>query len=471
MRLRIVGAGVAIATFLSLQAPALGVQELTTFGYGNARLGSSPSESILTARRVSHLHTAWTTRLKGSINAQPLVVQGVSVNRRRRNLVFVGTEGGQLAALDEGSGKVLWKRQFGTRILKPDCGASVNSRFGITGTPVIDKRAGLIYAVDVNGLAWALRLSTGRVAPGWPIRVHNTIGEFVWGALSLSRGFLYVPIASLCDTGTYFGGVEAIDPTRRAVIARWRSTAGTTSDAGGIWGWGGVSIDRRTGDLYGATGNSYGTFDEADGYAERVVQLGASLLLRASDPPLKPPFKISDRDFGTTPVLIDAPGCPSQLVAINKIGQLYLYERDRIASGPVQRLTVAADSPSSIPLYGVPAYDPATRTLVLDSPSHPPGSRLQPGIQAFVLAKSCRLALRWQHRYSPPFLGSAPTIAGGVVYFETGRDNWVRAWRLSDGRLLWSKQLPNQTFSAPAVVNGTLLATDWSGRVWAFRAR
>src|SRR5437764_9100797 len=108
MRLRIVGAGVAIATFLSLQAPALGVQELTIFGYGNARLGSSPSESILTARRVSHLHTAWTTRLKGSINAQPLVVQGVSVNRRRRNLVFVGTEGGQLAELDEGSGTVIW---------------------------------------------------------------------------------------------------------------------------------------------------------------------------------------------------------------------------------------------------------------------------------------------------------------------------------------------------------------------------
>jgi hypothetical protein len=87
--------------------------------------------------------------------------------------------------------------------------------------------------------------------------------------------------------------------------------------------------------------------------------------------PLKPPYAISDRDFGTTPVLVHASGCPAQLVAINKDGELFMYDRNRISRGPQQRIRVAGDSPNSIPLYGMPAFDTATRTLILVSPSAP----------------------------------------------------------------------------------------------------
>jgi hypothetical protein len=66
---------------------------------------------------------------------------------------------------------------------------------------------------------------------------------------------------------------------------------------------------------------------------------------------------------------------------------------------------------------GMPAFDPATRRLVLVSPTAPPGSSLIAGVQSFVLSRHCRFVQSWQQVFDPPDAGSAPTIAGGVVYW------------------------------------------------------
>ena len=309
-------------------------------------------------------------------------------------------------------------------------------------------------------------MTTGQVRAGSPVRVHPRGDEFVWGGLALSRGRLYVAIASLCDTGHYFGGVTVIDAGHPGRIVRWQTTAGTRAYGGGSWGWGGVSIDRGTGDVYGATGNSLGTIPEDDGDAESVVQLSPGLQRLTANDPLVGPFRSSDRDFGTTPLLINAPGCPPQLVAINKVGQLFVYDRNRLSAGPTQRLAVAADSAAGIPLLGVPAYDPSTRTLVLTSPSAPPNSPLRPGVQAFVLTSSCQFSLKWQQQFDPPDAGGPPTIADGVVYIATGRNGWLRAFWLADGARLWGGHIaPGAIFAAPSVDHGRLYIGTWSGEL------
>jgi hypothetical protein len=276
----------------------------------------------------------------------------------------------------------------------------------------------------------------------------------------------------LCDVGTYRGGITAVSAAHPTAMRRWFTTAGTAAYAGGIWSWGGVSVDDATGAVYAATGNSLGTSREDAGHAESVVALTAGLAVRQANDPLRGPFHIGDRDFGSTPVLVHARGCPAQAVAINKNGQLFLYDRGHIAQGPRQRLRVAADSLSAVPLYGMPAYDGPTRTLVLVSPSTPPASHLRAGVQAFRLGSNCRLAPRWNKRFDPPDAGSAPTIAGGVAYIGTGRNGWLRAFRLSDGSQLRAFHVATRpVFAAPAVDRGTLLVGDWSGFVSAFRPR
>src|SRR5207237_251231 len=82
------------------------------------------------------------------------------------------------------------------------------------------------------------------------------------------------------------GGMEALNVNRAGGVRSWRTTAGRAVFGGGIWGWGGVSIDNRTGAVYAATGNSYGIAGEAVPYAESVVQLSAGLVLRRWNDPL-----------------------------------------------------------------------------------------------------------------------------------------------------------------------------------------
>jgi hypothetical protein len=443
--------------------------DLTTYGYGNARLGTNFHAVTISPTNVARLGLAWNTNVGGAVTDQPLIVDRVRVGGRVRDLALVGTEHGQVVALDANSGAIVWRHSVGSRTIKSDCAVSPDSIFGVTGTMAIDRSADRVYTIDVNGRVWAFRLDTGKLVNGWPIATRSAAGDFVWGALALSRGWLYVPVASLCDVGYSHGGVVAVNVRHPKQTLSWRTVSGAGPFGGGVWGWGGVSVDDRTGDVYAATGNSQGTAREDAGYGEAVVRLTARLTVEQYNQPLMPPFEIGDRDFGTTPVLLNAHGCPAQLVAINKDGELLLYDRDHISAGPRQRVWVAKNSPGApIPLIGLPAFDPATRTLVLISPSTPPTPGLRAGIQALTLKSNCQLAVRWWQPFGT-LAGSSPTIANGVVYLGAS-NGFVLAYRLRDGRQLWSwRPSHHAIFAAPAVDHRTFIAAGWSGDVWAFR--
>lgn len=213
-----VAVGLVLACFVCL--PSLAAADLATFGYGNARLGVSPAGAGIAPTKVRRLSTAWRASVGGAVSDQALIVDRLNVAGRKHDVAFVATEHGNVVAIDASSGKRLWRRRVSTRRISPDCSATPDGRFGVTATMALDRRAGLLYAVDVDGLAWAFALATGRVEDGWPVRVHPRGDEFVWGGVALSRGWLYVSIASLCDTGRYFGGVTAIDAAHPGRIAR-----------------------------------------------------------------------------------------------------------------------------------------------------------------------------------------------------------------------------------------------------------
>jgi outer membrane protein assembly factor BamB len=446
--------------------------DLTTYGYSNSRLGATDAPVGLGAAGASRLHRVWRTRLAGAVNGQPLVVDHVRVRGRRRDLVLVATEHAGVFALDARSGRILWRRRVGLKRITPDCESSPDGRFGVSATMVVDRRSGELFAADARGRVWAFQLASGRDVHGWPVAVHPPDdGDFIWGALAISRGRLYVPIASLCDGGQYHGGIASLALAHPHRIHVWHSVSTKGDYAGGIWGWGGESIDPSTGQLYAATGNSLGPGGEAVPDSERVIRLTAGLRVLQVNYPLEPPFGIGDRDFGTAPVLLHARGCPAQAVAINKVGNLYLYDSGRISAGPVQTLAVAHPIGNGIPLYGMPAYDPARRTLVLISPSAPPNSRLRAGVQAFHLGSDCRLSILWQQpEFDWPYAGSAPTIADGVIYVGSGRNGRLLVYRLRDGRRLWAGSVSRRAvMAAPAVADGKVFVGDWAGYLTALR--
>jgi outer membrane protein assembly factor BamB len=458
----------ALAAILVLAGSAQA--DLTTFGYSNARLGATDSPVGIGTAGLARLHRAWRTKVGGAVDGQPLVVSNVGVRGHERNLVLVGTGHGRVLALDAGSGRVLWHHQVAVKRL-PGCQTSPDGRYGVTATMVVDRRAGEVFAADVSGRAWAFHLATGKMVRGWPVRVNPSMsGDFTWGALAISRGRLYVPIGSVCDSGYYHGGIVSVQLGHPKRMHVWHTVTRKDNFAGGLWGWGGEAIDGATGQVYASSGNSLGPNGESVPDSESVIRLTAGLRVLQVNDPLKPPFAIGDRDFGSAPVLVHAPGCPEQTVAINKVGNLYLYDAPRISSGPVQTVAVAHSTQSSIPLYGMPAYDPATRTLILVSPTAAPSDGLRAGLQAFHLGSNCRLSVVWQQsEFDYPDAGSAPTIADGVIYVGSGRNGRLLVYRLSDGRRLWAGSVSRRAdLAAPAVADGRVFVGDWSGYLTAF---
>jgi outer membrane protein assembly factor BamB len=82
------------------------------------------------------------------------------------------------------------------------------------------------------------------------------------------------------------------------------------------------------------------------------------------------------------------------------------------------------------------------------------------------------LSLKWQTEAGGnQDLGSTPTVANGVVYYADGRNKHVHAFNAQTGEALWSSgaEITGNVFAAPVVVNGTLLAASWDGRLHAWR--
>jgi outer membrane protein assembly factor BamB len=95
------------------------------------------------------------------------------------------------------------------------------------------------------------------------------------------------------------------------------------------------------------------------------------------------------------------------------------------------------------------------------------------GIAALRVGRHCRLGLAWQRRSPHTGVTSAPSVAGGVVYYGNGIGQRLLAYNAANGRPVWNSRtlLRGPIFAAPTVVNGTLYAAAWDGRLHAFSPR
>jgi hypothetical protein len=219
--------------------------------------------------------------------------------------------------------------------------------------------------------------------------------------------------------------------------------------------------------VYAATGNSLSN-PEHYGYAEHVVRLDSGLKVKAAN---YPGLLGGDVDFGATPTLYQVPGCAPQLVVKNKDGQLFLYDRDGIASGPIQRITMADFTVDFGSFLGSPAYSPVERMVFVTNSSDSPDGTYKHGVVALSVQSDCTLALAWQRAVGvnadvvPP-----PSAANGVVYVADGSNPALYAFAARTGLRLWDS---GQTIAggfacAPIVVNGHVYVGSLDGIFHAF---
>jgi hypothetical protein len=178
----------ALLPFFPIASPAAGVDVLVG-RYDPRGTGANLHETFLNTSNVNpaSFGKLFSYEVEGFVYAQPLIVSGVHVHERLRNLVFVATSNDMVYALDADDpgpdGGLLWQVRLTDHGAFPtpsinDTGLTVQGNIGILSTPVIDRGRGAIYVVarSLGSTGYlqrlhALDLLTGAEKPASPVDI------------------------------------------------------------------------------------------------------------------------------------------------------------------------------------------------------------------------------------------------------------------------------------------------------------
>ena len=336
------------ALVLLVSLPSMAADNVVTYHNSIFRSGAykTPNLTLANAANV-HLETTFKPKVTGNIYAQPLFYQA---SGSEHGIVIVATESNGVYALDGASGKTVWKVQLPASVPSSQlpCG-NINPE-GITGTPVIDPVAGVLYLDALvkapkgpKQLIYALSLTDGSMLANWPLDVQaamasagvsflsSTQGER--SALLLSGGNLFVVYGGRYgDCGTYHGTVVQIQTQPPKLLASWQ----TRAQAGGIWAQGGIAGDGDS--FFVTTGNTMGANTWMDGEAIIRLRLGLAHSTNKRDyftPSNWQSLDDTDEDLGGTealPIAIAVPAASPALrvIAFGKDGNAYLTDRPNL---------------------------------------------------------------------------------------------------------------------------------------------
>lgn len=320
----------AVGLTLLLSAAA-GATDWLTFGHDPQRSGWAFEETLLTPENVSNLGLKWKTKVKNefySLSAltAPVVASGVSTSHGVRTVVYVAGIAGTVFALDAESGEELWAHTFKYVVLPRKGG--LQGTFlcpnGITATPVIDRRTGILFVIGGDGALHGLDLGSGQVRYG-PVQFVAPYSKN-W-SLNLLDGKIYTVLAQGCGNGT--SGFYSVDiaNAHHPVI---RQMLLSNTDTAGIWGRGGPIIGTN-GRVYGGTAD--GQFDPIAGdYSNSVV--AASLpdlnLVDYYLPVNWPYLKKKDFDLGSASPIYFGWRNRNLVASAAKEGVVYLMDADAL---------------------------------------------------------------------------------------------------------------------------------------------
>ena len=330
---------VTVSFNVAPQSQPAGPSDWLTIEHDPARSGEASGEATLGTGNAAQLGLLWSTALDGKLTAQPLYVGQVSAGGQVRNLLVAATHQNSLYGVDADTGAIVWQRSFGT----PGTNVAIPGGFGIGASPVIDRAAGRIYAVIDNGSLVTVSLANGADAAPPLALIDRPTTNKVWGGLNLSGGNLYISTASDGgDSPPWRGQVYrlATGPSTPTLLNTWTVVPSfpAPTGGGGVWGYGGVSVDPTTGHVYAATAADSKELYTL--YGNRIVGLDAGLgVLGSYLPPEPDTFPCAgtpcDLDFGSTPLVFKPSGCGTMVAAGNKNGNLYvLRTSDLEANGP-----------------------------------------------------------------------------------------------------------------------------------------
>jgi outer membrane protein assembly factor BamB len=284
----------------------------------------------------------------GAVYAEPLVARGRLV---------VATESNRVYAFGAATGEQRWRASLGAPVPSAEIDAATSAGCsnidptGITGTPVVDRKAGVVYAAamvrePIRHELVALDLASGHTLwrrtvdpPGVDPRLYQQRA-----ALAVSSGRVYVAYGGTSgDCGDYKGTVVGTRTSGKGPLVVYSPPV---RKGAGIWAPSGPAVGPGA-DLFVATGNS----DRPDfDYGDSVIRLTPGL--RPVDffaPADNGWFNETDQDLGSVgPLLLPK----HRAFIVGKSGDGFLLDARHLGGigHPVYRRDLGFDS------YGGLAY-------------------------------------------------------------------------------------------------------------------
>ncbi len=406
----------------------------------------SAEKAGLAAADVPRLTLKWAFGFPDTTSAwsQPTVAGG---------RLFVGSQNGNVYALDAKTGCSLW---------------TFTPKSGVRTAMTVGGNGATVYFGDTGANVYSLDTESGRQL--WTRVVDDHPYARVTGTPTLYQNRLYVPISSLEETAasqpgyeccTFRGSLVALDASTGDII--WRTytvpapqSMGKNPAGLALWGpsgvgvWNAPTIDAKRSLVYITTGNTYS--GEAQPTADAVMALdlktGAvkwTKQVTAGDVFGCRPGSANcgekagpDFDFGTPAMLATLPDGRDMLVAGQKSGMAFGMDPDR-EGAIVWQYKAGEGSIWGGILWGAAVDRDQVYLPVSDIRTPKPG-----GLHAVSLATGERV---WSQ--PPPPLActpgtptcnaallAAPALIPGVL-FSGSNDGMLRAHSTKDGSIIW----------------------------------
>jgi hypothetical protein len=347
---------------------------VTTYHYDMLRTGWNHAETSLSAANFpSTFGVLQTVALDDQVDAQPLVVPGLQIAGAQHDVVYVVTESNSVYAIDASTGAILMQRNLGPPVPTPlSCGNN-GPNVGITSTPVIDLKRGVMYLIAyINGAhptyqIHALSLTTlaDWVAPR-TVHATQTLTDGTTFAFNATyqrqrpgllefNGVIYAGFGSFCDfsanlsrgwvLGWKAGTLNALP---HAELNDSQATSPTSFFLSSVW-MSGFGVAAANNQIFFSTGNSdcnfydspelcpsQSTYDGVTNIQESVVSMQPDLSQRVGvfTPSNVFQLDIEDADLGAAGVLLvpTQPGSWNLATIVSKDGRLFLLDRDSLST-------------------------------------------------------------------------------------------------------------------------------------------
>jgi polyvinyl alcohol dehydrogenase (cytochrome) len=433
----------------------------------------------LDAASVPRLKLKWAFAFPGATRArsQPAVGGGA---------LYVGSQDGTVYALDFATGCVRWTFRAKSEVRS---GSTLES-----WRPGDAKAKPRLWFGDFIGNAYAVDAITGQLL--WTTPVDEQPRLSITGSPKYYNGRLYVPMSSnewasaanpSYECCKFRGGVAALDANTGHLL--WRSytipeapkATGTLNSAGakqfhpaGAPVWNSPTIDVRRKRLYVGSGEAYTSpaADQSDAVIAYDLDTGKMLWWHQSiahdawnmacfigGGPNCPRENGPDLDIGAPPILYRLKNGHDVLLVGEKSADVFALDPDD--GHQLWRVKYGRGGFNGGVHWGMAAtrealYSPISDTVILGTEKGEP----KPGLFALnpesgaikwyapapdVCAKDKKPAC--DRGYSAP-----PTAIPGVV-FQPAYDGWMRAYRESDGTVIWSFDT-NTSFETASGVKG-----------------